>query len=191
MMLKNAKRAGLRVPERSFQGAMNFVSSVTAKGGGISAYQPGQTPTPMTASMGLVLRLALGELKGSPSITASADLLQQNLPKWGKDVGDTGGCQFYYWYYGTMGMFQIGGSYWDAWNPPMRDMLVQHQRRGGDADGSWDPVGARDGRRGGRAYATAMGALCLEVYYRYLPVYQDEKKVSQKGKGVDQGGPNF
>ena len=57
----------------------------------------------------------------------------------------------------------------------MRDMLVKNQRRGGDADGSWDPVGARDGRRGGRAYTTAMGALCLEVYYRYLPVYGGKK----------------
>ena len=39
-----------------------------------------------------------------------------------------------------------------------------------DVDGSWDPVGLW-ASYGGRAYATAMGALCLEVYYRYLPIH--------------------
>ena len=29
-----------------------------------------------------------------------------------------------------------------------------------------------EGERGGRVYATAMAALCLEVYYRYLPFYK-------------------
>ncbi|MFP6612556.1 MAG: hypothetical protein VB835_09625 [Pirellulales bacterium] len=36
----------------------------------------------------------------------------------------------------------------------------------GDA-GSWDPKNAHWGGKGGRVYATALGALCLEVYYRY------------------------
>jgi hypothetical protein len=27
------------------------------------------------------------------------------------------------------------------------------------------------GKGAGRVYPTAMGALCLEVYYRYLPLY--------------------
>ena len=127
----------------------------------------------MTAALGLACRIFLGEAKGSQSISAAADLLQKNLPQWGKDVGETGGCQFYYWYYGTLGMFQLGGTYWEAWNPALRDMLIQQQRRGGDADGSWDPVGARDGRRGGRAYTTAMGLLCLEIYFRYGKMYED------------------
>jgi hypothetical protein len=50
-------------------------------------------------------------------------------------------------------------------------MLLEHQRRGADDDGSWDPVGVWCGK-GGRVYSTAMGALCLEVYYRYLPLYK-------------------
>ena len=36
--------------------------------------------------------------------------------------------------------------------------------------GSWDPAGFVYGRHGGRVYTTAMGALCLEVYYRYMPM---------------------
>ena len=55
----------------------------------------------------------------------------------------------------------------------MRDMLIQHQINSPNnprLDGSWDPI--RDGEYAGRAYSTAMGALCLEVYYRYLPIYK-------------------
>ncbi|RKY14224.1 MAG: hypothetical protein DRP82_04360, partial [Planctomycetota bacterium] len=40
------------------------------------------------------------------------------------------------------------------------------QRRGGCADGSWDPVG-KWGMVGGRVYSTALNALTLEIYYRY------------------------
>jgi len=180
MQLKSARIAGLRVPDSSFAGARSCVDSGSGGAGGeyggrVAAYQSGKSPNPMTASMGAVCRIFLGEPKGSPDLEASANMMANELPAWGADVGDTGGCQFYYWYYGTMAMFQLGGSWWKTWNAPMRDMLVENQRRGGDADGSWDPVGARDGRRGGRVYTTAMGALCLEVYYRYLPVYKDEK----------------
>jgi hypothetical protein len=51
----------------------------------------------------------------------------------------------------------------------MQGSLIPLQRHGGDLDGSWDPVTVW-GSYGGRAYTTAMAALCLEVYYRYLPL---------------------
>ena len=69
-------------------------------------------------------------------------------------------------------MFQMGGDWWKAWNGSLRDMLLEHQRTGArNVDGSWDPLDARCGE-GGRAFTTASGALCLEVYYRYLPIYK-------------------
>jgi hypothetical protein len=37
--------------------------------------------------------------------------------------------------------------------------------------GSWDPTGP-SGKSLGRAYSTAMCKSCLEVYYRYLPLYK-------------------
>ena len=44
------------------------------------------------------------------------------------------------------------------------------QRNDGDLAGSWDPD-RRWGAHGGRVFATALCTLCLEVYYRYLPMY--------------------
>ena len=84
---------------------------------------------------------------------------------------------FYHWYYGTLAMFQTGDTYWNKWNAALQKTLLPSQRSGGpkdgspqDVDGSWDPVTYWDAT-GGRVYSTAMGALCLEVYYRYLPLY--------------------
>ena len=63
-------------------------------------------------------------------------------------------------------MFQIGGSKWREWNEAMIDALVKNQRVGGCEDGSWDPIGEW-GVAGGRVYNTAIGAMTLEVYYRF------------------------
>jgi hypothetical protein len=74
---------------------------------------------------------------------------------------------FYLWYYATYAMHNMGGEHRIWWNRRIRDVLLQHQTKGGEHAGSWDPKGARWGGRGGRVYSTALGALCLEVYYRY------------------------
>ena len=76
----------------------------------------------------------------------------------------------YYTYYGTLDMFQIGGDLWTQWNTALKAMLLPNQRRDGDLDGSWDPLTKYE-KQAGRAYTTALGVLCLEVYYRYLPMY--------------------
>jgi hypothetical protein len=73
---------------------------------------------------------------------------------------------FYYWYYGTYAMFQIGESKWRTWNEAMKKALLPTQRRGGCEDGSWDGLGEWC-VAGGRVYATALNALTLEIYYRY------------------------
>jgi hypothetical protein len=75
----------------------------------------------------------------------------------------------YYWYYGTLCMFQKGGDHWKSWNEPMKQILPEKQRKDGDFDGSWDVFYDFNGGHiyGGRVMSTSLGALCLEVYYRY------------------------
>jgi len=77
----------------------------------------------------------------------------------------------YYWYYGTLAMYQYGGEPWRRWNVSLRDRLISEQRKLGNTAGSWDPKGPW-GAYGGRVYSTALSALSLEVYYRFLPLYQ-------------------
>ena len=96
-----------------------------------------------------------------------------NPPQWRADLGtgNGGGWPMYYMYYTTLVMFQTGGDFWKKWNSDMKKVLVENQRKDGDADGSWDPLSPWE-IRAGRAYTTAIGAMCLEVYYRYMPLYR-------------------
>jgi hypothetical protein len=175
MQLKSGKVAGLKVPGQAWQGAIQFLDSVEVKEaehdgyeGGLFKYMPNkdhwgtQRSKARISSVGILGRLFLGY---PPSdMIGGGNLLIETLPKWEEQ-------DFYYWYYGTLDMFQMGGDFWQQWNPAMRDMLVTNQRRGGDEDGSWDPNGDYS-KRSGRVFSTAVGALCLEVYYRYLPMYK-------------------
>ena len=83
-----------------------------------------------------------------------------------------------------------GGEPWQAWNKGtgakkgkrirnirelgMRDFLIQTQDQSNSHQaGSWyfaDKAG--HSKTGGRLYTTAMSVMILEVYYRYLPLYE-------------------
>jgi hypothetical protein len=47
--------------------------------------------------------------------------------------------------------------------------VLESQCKPGASRGSWDPIGPW-GFSGGRVYSTAIGVLCLEVYFRYAKV---------------------
>ncbi len=169
MHIKSGKVAGLQVPGESFQGAINWLDRVEAKqggddtyGGGLFKYKPSRDVGLRVTAIGVLGRLFLGWPPNQ--LMAGGNMLMNKLPNW-----RTKDC--YSWYYGTLCMFQMGGDYWQAWNVAMRDMLIDNQRKGGDEDGSWDPQGGSY-KGGGRVWSTAVGALCLEVYYRYLPIYK-------------------
>lgn len=89
-------------------------------------------------------------------------------PSWGSE-GEA--FDWYYAYFGSLACFRAGGGYWQTWNTVVRGLLTEQQNKDGDAlHGSWNPVGTFEDR--GRVLPTALGALCLEVYYRYLPSYR-------------------
>jgi hypothetical protein len=86
----------------------------------------------------------------------------------------------YYYYYATQVVHHLGGDAWDAWNPRMRDLLIDSQDQGLDPHkrhqkGSWSPAGWDVGSYGGgRIMMTSLAVLTLEVYYRFLPLYRRE-----------------
>ena len=136
-------------------------------------YRPGEdqssgfeTDSHSTTSIGTLVRMYCGGKPSDPKIAGGCAILQKKLPDWDKK-------HFYYWYYGTLTTFQQGGEMWKKWNEALKKTLVENQRKGGDEDGSWDAEKDYYGYWfGGRVYTTALGALSLEVYYRYLPLYR-------------------
>jgi len=178
LALKSAALSELHVPKECFDGALNWFEKVTdesyyktgytARGdtgarlaGAMGKFQPSEA---MTAAALTGRIFAMGrKAQNRPEIMGAGNILKQSPPKW--DVKG-GTIDMYYWYYGTLAMFQLGGRYWKAWNGPMKNALVPTQKREGCENGSWDPAGAW-GSAGGRVYATAINILSLEIYYRY------------------------
>ncbi len=98
---------------------------------------------------------------------AGVGLLTKDLPAW-----KPGQVDFYYWYYGTLAMFQYDGPsgvLWRKWDDAMKAAVVPNQRNAtqGCENGSWDPSEDRWGSEGGRVYATAINCLTMECYYIY------------------------
>jgi hypothetical protein len=82
---------------------------------------------------------------------------------------------YYYWYYATNSLHHAGGAAWFKWNEVMRDTLPSLQIQAGRERGSWPPQGDPHGDAGGRLYATVMAVLCLEAYYRHMPLSEMAK----------------
>jgi hypothetical protein len=86
----------------------------------------------------------------------------------------------YYYYYATQVMHHFGGEAWKSWNEKMRDHLIKAQDQSGGANhGSWSSEGDRHSAAGGRLMMTSMSICTLEIYYRYLPLYQREAAASK------------
>ena len=94
-------------------------------------------------------------------------LLLAKRPQWKEDEDGKFYQDYYYWYYGSYAMFQVGGDEWEKWKKDMVNAVVENQRQDGCEKGSWDPMFDPWGDSGGRVYSTALCTLCLEVFYRY------------------------
>ncbi len=165
MALKSAELAGISIPGQTRGGMIRFLNSVAAgRHRGLASYRPRAYASRTMTAEALACRLFLKlELHQAATSEAVAFLIQE--------TPQTGSMNLYYWYYATMALFQIGGQTWDTWNAALTQRLLATQETSGQAAGSWSPDTVWGGY-GGRVYSTAMAALCLEVYYRYLPVLE-------------------
>ncbi len=168
MALRSAQLAGLAVNTLTMENAKRWLNSVS-KGSmhGLFAYQPYKNETPTMTAIGMLSWQYLGMRQDDPAMNEGKHFLLQHLP-------DNAERNTYYWYYATQAMHNMVGPSWDTWNRKMRRVLVDSQCREGCASGSWDPaMPTQDSwsEQGGRIVTTSFSTLTLEVYYRYLPLY--------------------
>jgi hypothetical protein len=173
MSLKSAEIAGIAINPIVRDRMIRFLNSVRqGEHGGLFGYRravqiDGRNSEPVTPTMtaeALFCGQMLGYPRDSLSGRESVQYLMQQLPRMSE-------LNMYYWYYGTLAMYQYGGTPWERWNQSVRDLLIDLQRRDGQYAGSWDPNDPW-GPYGGRLYSTAISTLTLEVYYRLLPLYR-------------------
>ena len=190
LALKSARAAQLKVPERCWDGAKRLYDDLTSnpdeeegvtgayprtgyltKGGPNARLKEASNfiPNPSIDAINVLCRLFMGESRSNNMLKQQAKLMTEeregNLPT----IDNADKIDFYYWYYASLAIFQMGDPYWSKWEKPMIDCLTNLQRLEDEHScvyGSWDPEDAW-GIAGGRVYATAINALTLEVYYRY------------------------
>jgi hypothetical protein len=167
--LAAARMAGIKVEkDKVYKEANKFLESVSTDSGSKYGYREkgaSQTLTPV----GLLSRYYMGELNPRhPAMGRGVEFIKQYPPQ--KAYFD-----MYYYYYATRVMHFYEGPDWHkVWNPKMRDMLIDLQKKAGDdaVQGSWDKDQGFIGSSCGRLGTTALAVLTLEVYYRDLPLYK-------------------
>jgi hypothetical protein len=175
MALKSADLAGIPMPERTRQGMLRFLNSVSSgQHGGLASYRPHERVSAAMTAEALVSRQFLGLNRNHPTASEAGNYLLRELPS--KEQ-----INLYYWYYGTLALYQLQGDHWRRWNSALQATLIDRQVTTGNLAGSWDPDCIWAGY-GGRVYSTAMATLCLEVYYRYLPLYGDLRPEIREAK---------
>ncbi|MEM8666447.1 MAG: hypothetical protein AAGG48_02955 [Planctomycetota bacterium] len=155
-----AKRSDVPLQTDSLRNAKAFIQSTAGERKYWFGYK-GPPGEPTTTAIGLTLMLYLGE---SPDYTPFYNALT-DLANRGPTLTN-----IYHDYYGTLALHHSRHHGWDRWNNKLRDHLVATQETEGHERGSWH-FSDRWGDVGGRLYTTAMCAMTLEVYYRYLPLY--------------------
>ena len=167
--LKTAKLAQIKFDHAIFSQALSYLDSCTDHGASKDStgavgymYKADQqySHSPALTSASMLIRQFNGMGVKHHLLIKAAELTEKTAPKWSSK-------NFYYWYYATYAMHNMGGEYRIWWNSRIRDVLLENQSRQGDSAGSWDPKDDTWDKHGGRVYTTAMGTLILEVYYRY------------------------
>ncbi len=173
MALKSANMASLRVPKKTMRGVENFLDSVSEESGAYYGYtSPAKGRKTLTA-VGLLCRMYMGWKREHPALERGVDFLSDRGPAI-DDRGQRATWNMYYNYYATQVLKQYGGDKWKKWNEVMREELIKTQDQKGQEKGSWYFKSDWHGSHGGRVYCTTLAVMTLEVYYRYLPLY-DQK----------------
>ncbi|HTF87145.1 MAG TPA: hypothetical protein VK843_01965 [Planctomycetota bacterium] len=184
MALESARLSGLAVPDSAFDQARSFLDHAQDEELG-GAYRYNHDPErlgsawptlPASTPAALFALALLGEDIADEEHASARQYVLDRAPDGYRYSGENdfvrlGRGNPYFWYYGTLAMFRLGGNDWQRWNAALQESLLPAQAR----DGSWKPLDvyaryARDDD-GDKSYTSALCVLSLEVYYRYyLPL---------------------
>lgn len=180
MGLRAAEKAGVKVPPRVWERAKRHLLEQQTGGGGFR-YSPASDPTIGATGAGVFARCMMG-LTGGDGLERGVAWLETEK-KSDPDPALGRSWQYLYaWYYRSLATFQVQGRPWREWNRKIRPYLVSRQNTRGHPAGSWSIV---DYQQASPLYSTALCALILETYYRYLPVSGDRSAVLDAVSGPE------
>jgi hypothetical protein len=171
--LKAAKIAGAGNPKldealrRSLEGMRQNFRADTGR----FTYTPGSRSNDGLTALG-ALCFQLNGQSNSQVVSAALGALKDAEPGIVINRGDDPDRWPYYAaYYITQAKFHGGNAHFGSWNKKVMPEFLKTQNE----DGSWSPPApeARNGELSTKTYGTTFAALSLQVYYRFLPSYQE------------------
>lgn len=186
MALRSSEIAGFKTPQSCYDRISSFLDSISFDDGADYVYQlnakgeiQDSEKRPSMTATGLLCRQYLGWtpneialLRGAEKLAANDNLV--HFPTTKKEE-EKYSHNVYGWYSTSMALKGLGpyNKYWRKWNGALsRELPARQEPKGSLEAGSWNPLFDEYNFGGGRLYVTTLSILCLEVYYRYLPIYQ-------------------
>jgi len=161
--LKSGLHGKLKVPREVWYRAAEFLDSLQEDRGAAYGYVAPTNKKRSMSVVGLFSRMMLGWPHDYEPLLRGVAKIAEQAPHQN---------HMYFNYYASQVLRHHGGSGWKRWNPRMRDYLVELQATQGHETGSWY-IDENWSTQGGRLYTTTLSILTLEVYYRYMPMYQE------------------
>jgi len=161
LSLIGARKGGAGLHTNTLPDAKSFLMSTCE---GRSFWFGYNTPKgePTTSAIGLTLMLFLGQSPFETPFARSLDRIALMGPQPNN---------IYHNYYASLALHHSRHPAWEDWNEQLRNHLVATQESQGHMRGSWH-FKDKWGDVGGRLYTTALCAMTLEVYYRFMPLYE-------------------
>lgn len=162
--LRAAKNAGLDVPQKTIDMAVQYVKSCHDNSGGF-CYQPHQGPG-FARTAAAIYSLQVCGLYDDPWVADGSKFLAQRLPhdrEW-----------FTYGnFYAAPAQYMIGGETWKNWYTTIRPMLIEKlaPNPGDKTIAYWTAIDG-NAQQVGPVYATAVYTMILAMPYHYVPLYQ-------------------
>lgn len=157
--LRSARNAGIKVPKKTIDRAVEYVRKCQNPDGGFRYMlnSGGGSAFPRSAA-GVSTLWYAGINTDDQAVQSGLEYMMRYLP------GNTHNIPHYYYgqYYAAQAMFMAGGDHWKRWYPAIRDELLARQDK---AEGAWSG-------QAGHAYGTGMALIILQMPYRYLPIFQ-------------------
>src|SRR5439155_18321232 len=128
-----AELGGLPMPAATREKLARFLQSCSlGKSQGLAAYRPGEQASRTMTAEALVCRYFLTAVDSPRALDEAAAYVIGERP-------GEGATNYYYWYYGTLALFQRQGDDWKNWNAALQRELLLKQRWDGGCTGSFDP----------------------------------------------------
>ena len=156
MGLLAARNAGIEVPDKVIDNALNYFKARTRSDGSVDySSSMGGFSDSMNRSAIATLVYSIGKRKGWSEFESTMGYLKGRLDHKASSHPS------YFRYYMAQAMFQGDFEKWKQWKEQNNQLIRTMQRADGGVDATY-----------GKAYGTSMALLSLALEYRFLPIYE-------------------